>query len=101
MKNDREEAHEPEYQSMNSAGPIFNPETRYRIEVQGRVDVEWLQSFDDAAGVRRDVASQAEDITVLEVCADQSGIVGLVRRLHGLGLAILKVQIVQEGDDCA
>jgi hypothetical protein len=28
------------------------------------------------------------DITVLNVHTDQSGIVGLVRRLHGLGMTI-------------
>lgn len=86
---------------MNSDGPIFNPETCYRIEVRGYVDVEWLQSFDDAAKVSKAETSQVEDITVLEVCADQSGIVGLVRRLHGLGLTILGVQIVSDGDACA
>jgi hypothetical protein len=34
---------------MNNAGPIFDPTTRYRIELRGRVDVEWLQSFDGLA----------------------------------------------------
>jgi hypothetical protein len=35
-----------------------------------------------------------EDITVLTMHTDQSGIVGLVRRLHGLGMTILQLQIV-------
>jgi hypothetical protein len=35
-----------------------------------------------------------EDITVLKVHTDQSGMVGLVRRLHGLGMTILQLQIV-------
>jgi len=35
-----------------------------------------------------------EDSTVLKVHTNQSGIVGLVRRLHGLGMTILLLQIV-------
>jgi hypothetical protein len=35
-----------------------------------------------------------EDIIVLNVHTDQSEIVGLVRRLHGLGMTILQLQIV-------
>jgi hypothetical protein len=73
---------------------MFDSETHYRIEVWGRVDVEWLQSFDSSAEINGDETRQVEDITVLHVHTDQSGIVGLVRRLHGLGMTILQVQIV-------
>jgi len=79
---------------MNNAQPIFDPTTHYRIEVQGRVDVEWLQSFDSSADIIVDATRQMEDITVLDVHTDQSGIVGLVRRLHGLGLTIQQLQII-------
>jgi hypothetical protein len=34
------------------------------------------------------------DVTVLNAHIDQSGAVGLVRRLHGLGMTILQVQVV-------
>jgi len=64
--------------------------------MQGRVDVEWLQSFDSSAKILVDEASQMEDITVLSVHTDQSGIVGLLRRLHGSGMAILQLQIVTD-----
>ena len=74
---------------MNNAGPIFDPTTHYQIEVQGRVDVEWLQSFDRSVEILVDATGQMEDITVLKVHTDQAGIVGLVRRLHGLGMTIL------------
>jgi len=81
---------------MNNAQPIFDPATRYRIEVRGRVDEEWLQSFDRSAEIIVDKTRQMEDITVLNVNTDQSGIVGLVRRLHGLGITILQLQIVSD-----
>ena len=79
---------------MNNAQPIFDSATHYRIEVRCRVDVEWLQSFDSLAELSVDETRQMEDITVLKVHTDQSGMVGLVRRLHGLGMTILQLQIV-------
>jgi hypothetical protein len=79
---------------MNNAQPIFDSATHYRIEVRCRVDVEWLQSFDSLAEITVDETRQMEDITVLKVHTDQSGMVGLVRRLHGLGMTILQLQIV-------
>lgn len=79
---------------MNNAGPIFDPATRYRIEVRGRVDVNWLQSFDGFAESIVDKSRQMEEITVLYVNTDQAGIVGLVRKLHGLGMTILQLQII-------
>ena len=79
---------------MNNVGPIFDPTTHYRIELQGRVDVEWLQSFESSAGIMVGETKQIEDITVLDVRTDQSGIVGLVRKLHGLGMTILQFQMI-------
>jgi hypothetical protein len=79
---------------MNNAQPIFDPATHYRIEVRGRVDVEWLQSFDSSTVINIDETRQLEDTTVLNVSTDQSGIVGLVRRLHGLGMTIQQFQII-------
>ena len=81
---------------MNNAQPLFDPTTHYRIEVQGRVDVEWLQSFDSSAEIIVDDTRQMEDITVLDVHTDQSGMVGLVRRLHRLGITIQQLQIIAQ-----
>jgi hypothetical protein len=84
---------------MDNAQPIFDSATHYRIEVRGRVDVDWLQSFDSSVEISVDETRQMEEITVLNVHTDQSGIVGLVRRLHGLGMTIQQVQIItQKGE---
>jgi len=83
---------------MNNAQPIFDPATHYRIEVRGRVDVDWLQSFDSSVEIIIDKARQMEDITVLKMHSDQSGIVGLVRRLHGLGITIIQFRIISEDE---
>ena len=82
--------------TLSSSQPIFDPATHYRIEVRGQVDVEWLKSFDRSAEISVYETRQIEDITVLNVNTDQSGIVGLVRRLHGLGMTILQVQIITD-----
>ncbi len=80
---------------MNEAKPIFDPTTHYRIEIRGRVDVEWLQGFGGSAEIIVDEARQLDEVTVLDVNTDQAGIVGLVRRLHGLGITIQQFQIIQ------
>jgi hypothetical protein len=79
---------------MKNAQSLFDSATHYQIEVWGRVDMEWLQSFDSSVEIIIDEARQMEEITVLNIHTDQSGIVGLVRRLHGLGITILQLQIV-------
>ncbi len=81
---------------MKNAQPLFNPATHYRIEVRGRIDGDWLQCFECAVEIMVDETRQAEeDITVLKVHTDQSGLVGLVRKLHGLGMVIQQLQIIQ------
>jgi hypothetical protein len=79
---------------MRTAQPLFDPTTHYRIELRGRVDLDWLQSFDEYAQIIIDETNRMENATVFDVHTDQSGIVGLVRRLHGLGMTILQLQIV-------
>jgi predicted acetyltransferase len=86
---------------MKNTEPLFDPETHYQIEVRGRVDEKWLRSLDGSAEIIVDNTRQVDNITVLNVHTDQSGIVGLVRRLHGLGMTILQFQIVQDGGKSA
>ncbi len=71
---------------MNNVKPLFDPATHYRIEVRGRIDMDWLRSFNSSWEFSVDETRPMENITVLDVHADQAGTVGLVRRLHGLGL---------------
>jgi hypothetical protein len=79
---------------MKNPQPIFDTKTHYRIEVRGRVDVEWLQSFDSSAEIIVNETGPVEGITVLSVRTDQAGIVGLVRRLHGMGITIQQFQVI-------
>jgi hypothetical protein len=83
-----------EQPDMNNIEPLFDPTTHYRIEVRGRVDSDWLQSFGASAESIIDEVRQTKESTVLHIHTDQSGIVGVLRRLHGLGMTILQLQIV-------
>jgi len=80
---------------MDDTQPIFDPTTSYRIEIQERVDVNWLQSFDSSLELAADDINHTGDTTVLSVHTDQSGIIGLLRSLHGLGMTILQLQIIR------
>ena len=86
---------------MKNAQPIFDPATHYRIEIEGRVDAEWLQRFDSSVEICVEETTEMEDITALHVHTDQSGIVGLVRRLHGLGITIQQFQIIGHAGEAA
>lgn len=77
---------------------MFDPTTQYEIEVRGQVDADWLRNFDSTVEIHADLGGPSQGNTVLRVQADQSEIVGLVRSLHGLGVMILQVRIVSEGD---
>ncbi len=79
---------------MKKAQPLFDSATHYRIEVQGQVDMEWLQSNEISVEIFVDEARPVDDVTVLDVHTDQSGVVGLVRRLHGLGMTIQQFWII-------
>jgi hypothetical protein len=60
----------------------------YRIEVQGQVDESAL----NAAGPLRMNVIQADlTATLLEIYADQSGLIGLLRYLHQQGFVLLSV----------
>jgi hypothetical protein len=80
--------------SLKRAQPLFDSSTHYQIEVQGEMDVAWLRSFDSSLEITVDAARQKEAITVLNVSTDQAGIVGLVRRLHGLGITIHQLKMI-------
>ena len=60
----------------------------YQIEVRGQVDENDLNAMSplQMTVVRVDKASM-----LFTVCTDQSGLVGLIRHLHGLGFVLLSL----------
>jgi len=81
-------------QQMMAGDPLFDRSTHYRIQVRGSLDVKWLKGFDSLAGLLSDESEAEGECTVLHAHTDQSGMVGLVRELHGLGVTIVQVQVI-------
>jgi hypothetical protein len=60
----------------------------YHIRVQGQVDE---CAFNATSPLRVSVAKMGTDATLFAARTDQSGLIGLIRHLHGHGFAILSV----------
>ncbi|MCL5997540.1 MAG: hypothetical protein M1546_16010 [Chloroflexi bacterium] len=63
----------------------------YQIEVNGRVDEQDLNAM---SPLQITVARVKPTSTLFTVSTDQSGLIGLMRHLHGLGLVFLSVSRV-------
>ena len=63
--------------------------SQYQIEVQGRMDSNGLN---EAGPLQVNRLSGDEQSTVFEVRTDQSGLIGLLRHLHGRGAVLLSVR---------
>ncbi len=60
----------------------------YHIQLQGQVDAGEV----NAMGPLQVTLERAEPVaTLFSVSTDQSGLIGLLRHLHGLGLILLSV----------
>ncbi len=68
---------------------------RYLILLNGRVDESEINPLSPVM-VTAENAEQAA--TLLAACCDQSGLIGLLRHLHGLGLELLSVTLDEAGD---
>jgi hypothetical protein len=60
----------------------------YQIEVRGQVDERDLNAM---SPLQIKVARAEAAATLFTVCADQSGLIGLLRHLHGRGFVLLSV----------
>ncbi|MBN1994243.1 MAG: hypothetical protein JW953_16215 [Anaerolineae bacterium] len=60
----------------------------YRLAVRGQVDEN---VFNVTSPLQITVAQREAAATVFTICADQSGLIGLVRHLHWQGFVILSI----------
>jgi hypothetical protein len=66
----------------------------YQIEVRGQVDENDLNASSplQMTMVRVDADEEHPNAaTLFTICADQSGLIGLIRHLHGRGLVLLSL----------
>jgi hypothetical protein len=72
----------------------LNSQNRYEIKVSGQLDDSWLGSFGEGK-VHAEVLPDNNHVTTfLDVIMDQAGLVGLIRRLHGLGFVLISIRQV-------
>lgn len=70
----------------------LNSQHRYQIEIFGQPDASWLGWFGDAS-VRTEIQADGSEITTFtDVAVDQAGLVGLIRRLHGIGIVVRSIR---------
>ena len=72
----------------------LNTQNRYEIKVYGQLDDSWQDLFGQAKIDVEMLQECAPVTTISEVAMDQAGLVGLVRRLHGLGIVLLSIRQV-------
>ena len=72
----------------------LNSLNTYEIKVFGQLEGSWLGSFGEAETHTEILGDKSKVTTISNVIMDQAGLVGLVRRLHGLGIVLLSIRQV-------
>ncbi|MBX7233316.1 MAG: hypothetical protein K1X65_02955 [Caldilineales bacterium] len=74
----------------------LNSQNRYEIKIYGQADDSWLGWFGQA-DVRAEMLADGAQVSMISnVVMDQAGLVGLIRRLHGLGIVLLSIRQVDK-----
>lgn len=66
--------------------------TRYTITVEGRIDQELVDWCGPFTAVHEWTPDGAPITRLAGLAADQAGLVGIIRHLHGLGIVLLCVE---------
>ena len=72
----------------------LNSQNRYEIRIYGLPDDSWLEWFGEAKAHSEISADDCQVTTLSDVVMDQAGLVGVIRRLHGLGIVLLSIRQV-------
>lgn len=70
----------------------LNSQNKYEIKVCGQLDESWLNWFGEAKALVETLADNNDITTISNVVMDQAGLVGLIRRLHGLGIVLISIR---------
>jgi len=72
----------------------LNSLNRYEIKVCGQPDDSWLGLFGKAKSHKAILEDNIRVTTISNIVMDQAGLVGLIQRLHGIGIVLLSIQQV-------
>lgn len=69
----------------------LNSQNKYEIKIYGQPDDSWLSSLGEIQ-IHSRVLSDGSPVTIFsDVVMDQAGLVGLIRRWHGLGIVLISI----------
>jgi hypothetical protein len=71
----------------------MNDTCTYLLELHGQVDLTDLNAMSPLA---MDLECADPGVTIARVCTDQSGLLGLMRYLHGLGFVLLSIHRISQ-----
>ncbi len=74
----------------------MNDNCTFTIQLRGQVSQAEISAMSPVAGLV--VARAAPDSTSFTISTDQSGLIGLLRYLHGLGYIILSMTRAEQAD---
>ena len=73
----------------------LNSQNKYEIKVYGQLSDSWPVGFGDGRSPIEMVVDDSQVTTLSNVIMDQAGLVGLIRRLHGLGIVLISIRRVE------
>jgi hypothetical protein len=80
-------------QGTDMTQPIsLNSQNKYEIKVYGQVDGSKLDLLTKAKVHIETLSNGSNTTTFSDIVMDQAGLVGLIRRLHGLGIVLLSIR---------
>ncbi len=71
----------------------------YEITVKGEINVSWLTDYGEVDVQADHRAGGGQQCARSRIVTDQAGLVGLIRRLHGLGVVFVSVRQAPSADD--
>jgi hypothetical protein len=72
----------------------LNSKNVYEIVVRGEIDVTWLRGFGEVEVQTKIITGGEHQSTLSKIVTDQAVLVGLIRRMHGLGMVLLSIRQV-------
>jgi len=71
----------------------LNSQNRYEIKICGQLDDSWLGLFGEST-TQTEILEYSNQVTTFsDVVMDQAGLIGLIRRLHGLGIVLISISL--------
>jgi hypothetical protein len=72
----------------------LNSQNKYEIKIYGQLDESWLGWLEEAKAHSETWVDNSQVTTISNLIMDQAGLVGLIRRLHGLGMLFISIRQV-------